>query len=803
MAVVKKSLRLVALMTAAAFWWLAGLYLYLSPKLPEAEALQDIKLQTPLRIVSADGQLIGQFGEQKRIPARYEELPETFVSALLAAEDDGFFEHSGIDFLGLARALSELVTTGSKQSGGSTITMQVARNFFLTLDQTFIRKFTEILLALEIEQRLSKEQILELYVNRVFLGHRSYGFETAAQTYYGRSLSELTLAEHAMLAGVPQAPSRNNPLSNPSRSEVRRNWILGRMLTLGMIDQGAHDKAVASTDVASFYGLKVEVDADYVAEMARQFAVEKLGNAAYNDGFVVHTTVNGDLQQAARDAVIDGLITYDNRHGWRGPEQRHPPLEGESEEPLTARWQAALRAMPVVADLLPAIVTSVDPDGIDLLVRGGERSRLSWQDDLRRTRRYITEDSRSARANEAADLFSVGDLIRVSRVNESFKLAQVPRVQGALVSLDPIDGSIKALVGGMGFVLSKFNRATQARRQPGSNFKAFLYAAALENGIHPATLINDAPVVVGNLTDEDLWRPENDSGRFYGPTRVREALTFSRNLVSIRVLQQLGVRKLIEMADRTGFDVEEMQPNLTLALGTHAFTPLDIARGYTAIANGGFRVEPWLIDRIEDVDGNVIFQADPLIACSECESPKTDEDIDEISRIEDLFEEKEPNFREAPRIIDERVTYVLTSMLEDVIKRGTGRRARVLERDDLAGKTGTTNGPRDAWFSGYNRDLVTTTWVGFDDYSLMGRREFGGTAALPIWIDYMRVALPPEEAASEMPPGVVRLRIDKESGERTNTQSSSIWEVFLEEFTPSGKKKRGQDGDSDDLDGLF
>jgi penicillin-binding protein 1A len=803
LAVVKKSLRLVALMTAAAFWWLAGLYLYLSPKLPEAEALQDIKLQTPLRIVSADGQLIGQFGEQKRIPARYEELPETFVSALLAAEDDGFFEHSGIDFLGLARAVSELVTTGSKQSGGSTITMQVARNFFLTLDQTFIRKFTEILLALEIEQRLSKEQILELYVNRVFLGHRSYGFETAAQTYYGRSLSELTLAEHAMLAGVPQAPSRNNPLSNPSRSEVRRNWILGRMLTLGMIDQGAHDKAVASTDVASFYGLKVEVDADYVAEMARQFAVEKLGNAAYNDGFVVHTTVNGDLQQAARDAVIDGLITYDNRHGWRGPEQRHPPLEGESEEPLTARWQAALRAMPVVADLLPAIVTSVDPDGIDLLVRGGERSRLSWQDDLRRTRRYITEDSRSARANEAADLFSVGDLIRVSRVNESFKLAQVPRVQGALVSLDPIDGSIKALVGGMGFVLSKFNRATQARRQPGSNFKAFLYAAALENGIHPATLINDAPVVVGNLTDEDLWRPENDSGRFYGPTRVREALTFSRNLVSIRVLQQLGVRKLIEMADRTGFDVEEMQPNLTLALGTHAFTPLDIARGYTAIANGGFRVEPWLIDRIEDVDGNVIFQADPLIACSECESPKADEDIDEISRIEDLFEEKEPNFREAPRIIDERVTYVLTSMLEDVIKRGTGRRARVLERDDLAGKTGTTNGPRDAWFSGYNRDLVTTTWVGFDDYSLMGRREFGGTAALPIWIDYMRVALPPEEAASEMPPGVVRLRIDKESGERTNTQSSSIWEVFLEEFTPSGKKKRGQDGDSDDLDGLF
>lgn len=791
------------LVTAAAIWWLAGLYLYLSPKLPEAEALQDIKLQTPLRILSADGQLIGQFGEQKRIPSRYENLPDTFVNALLAAEDDGFFEHSGIDFLGLARAVSELLTTGSKQSGGSTITMQVARNFFLTLDQTFIRKFTEILLALEIEQRLSKEQILELYINRVFLGHRSYGFETAAQTYYGRSLAELTLAEHAMLAGVPQAPSRNNPLSNPSRSELRRNWILGRMLSLGMIDQAAHATAVASVDVASFYGLKVEVDADYVAEMARQFAVEKLGNAAYNDGYVVHTTVDGNLQQAARDSVIDGLITYDERHGWRGPEQRHPPLESEDPETLTQRWKSALRAMPVVADLLPSIITSIDSEGVDLLIRGGEQGRLSWQDDLRRIRRYVTEDRRSARPTEIADLLSVGDLVRVSRKDEVYKLAQVPRVQGALVSLDPSDGSIKALVGGMGFVLSKFNRATQAKRQPGSNFKAFLYAAAIENGIHPATLINDAPVVVGNLTDEDLWRPENDSGRFYGPTRVREALTFSRNLVSIRVLQQLGVRKLIEMADRTGFDVEEMQPNLTLALGTHAFSPLDIARGYTAIANGGFRVEPSLIARIEDADGNIIFQADPLIACRECEHPVADHEGVEISRIEDLFEPAEPEFREAPRIIDERVTYVLTSMLEDVIARGTGRRARVLERDDLAGKTGTTNGPRDAWFSGYNKDLVTTTWVGFDDYSLLGRREFGGTAALPIWIDYMRVALPPEEAAAEMPPGVVRLRIDKESGERTNSQSSSIWEVFLEEFTPPEKPSRGKDKENDDLDGLF
>ena len=797
------SIRIFGLMSAAAIWWLAGLYLYLSPKLPEASALTDIKLQTPLRIVSSDGQLIGQFGEQKRIPARYEDLPRSFVDALLAAEDDGFFEHSGIDFLGLARAVSELVTTGSKQSGGSTITMQVARNFFLSLDQTFIRKFTEILLALEIEQRLTKEEILELYVNRVFLGHRSYGFETAAQTYYGKTLAELSLAEHAMLAGVPQAPSRNNPLSNRKRSEVRRNWILGRMLTLDMIDETAHQEARSSTDNASFNGLRVEVDADYIAEMARQVAVDRLGSSAYTDGYVVHTTVNGNLQQAARDAVIDGLITYDKRHGWRGPEQQHPPNKDETREELKSRWGKALRAMPVIADLSPAIVTQLREDGVALMLRDGSDGALSWSNDLRRIRRFVTEDRRSPAAGSASDLFQVGDLVRVSQRGEALKLAQVPRVQGALVSIDPSDGSIKALVGGMGFVLSKFNRATQASRQPGSNFKAFLYAAALENGIHPATLINDAPVVVGNLTNEDMWRPENDSGRFYGPTRVREALTFSRNLVSIRVLQQLGVSKLIEMAGRVGFDVSDMQPNLTLALGTHAYTPLEIASGYTVIANGGFKVEPWLIDRIEDVDGNIIYQADAVVACAHCQSESRDDDFREASRIEDLLDDADPDVLEAPRIIDERVTYVLTSMLEDVIQRGTGRRAKVLERNDLAGKTGTTNGPRDAWFSGYNKDLVTTTWVGFDDYSLMGKREFGGTAALPIWIDFMRTALPPQSAETEMPAGVVRLRIDKESGQRSDSQSTSIWEVFLEEFTPSNQRGRTNSADSEDLDGLF
>ena len=798
MAVIKTLTKTSLLIVAAAIWWLAGLYLYLSPRLPEASALQDIKLQTPLRVMSEDGLLIGQFGEQKRLPVRFEDLPKTFVDALLAAEDDQFFTHSGINLLSLARAVSELIATGSKQSGGSTLTMQVARNYFLTLDQTFIRKFTEILLALEIERRLSKEQILELYVNRVFLGHRSYGFETAAQTYYGRSLNELTLAEHAMLAGVPQAPSRNNPLSNPERSEIRRNWILGRMLGLEMISREAHQEAIAAVDTASFNGLKVEIDADYVAEMARQFAVDRLGSAAYTDGYVVHTTVSGPLQEAAQQAVIDGLKTYDWRHGWRGPERQYPPEEEETEDSLNKRWQKALAAMPVIAGLKPAIVTSLDDDGATLLLRDGQSAKLAWTGDLNRVRRYQTENRRSGRARTIDELLEVGDLIRVEDIDGGHKLSQVPRVQGALVSLEPGDGSIKALVGGMGFVLSKFNRATQAKRQPGSSFKPFLYAAALENGIHPSTLINDAPVVVGNLTDDDLWRPENDSGKFYGPTRVREALTFSRNLVSIRVLQQLGVRKLIEMAGRVGFDNSDMQPNLTLALGTHAFTPLEVATGYAAIANTGFKVDPWLIDRIEDAEGNIIYQADPVIACPNCDEA----DDAEISRIEDLFAEPEESLREAPRVIDERVTYVLNSMLSDVIKRGTGRRARALERGDLAGKTGTTNGPRDAWFSGYNKDLVTTAWVGFDDYSLLGTREFGGTAALPIWIDYMRIALPSEEPAPAMPEGVVRLRIDKTTGLRSDSQSEGIWEYFLSETVP-GFGKNQDEADEEDLRGLF
>jgi len=798
----RKMIRYGALIACAGIWWMAGLYLYLSPKLPEESALRNITLRTPMRVLSSDGALIGQFGEQKRKPLRFEQIPQSFIDALLAAEDDGFFTHHGIEPLSLLRAVSELVLTGKKGSGGSTLTMQVARNYFLTLDQTFLRKFTEILLAFEIESRFSKEEIFELYVNRVFLGHRAYGFEAAAETYYGKPLAELTLAQHAMLAGVPKAPSRNNPLSNPEKGKIRRDWILGRMANLGMIDERDRLLAQNAPVTASFYGQVVEVDADYVAEMVRQEMVERFGNAAYNDGYVVYTTVESTLQQAAHDALLKGLRTYDWRHGWRGPERRLAPREGDTPEQTLTRWQEALRAMPVIAALPPGIVTAIDDAGATVLTQSGDSIRLAWEGDLNKVRRYRSVNQTAAPAKSIDELLSPGDLIRIREVAEGWRLTQVPKAQSALVSLDPKHGAIRALVGGMGFELSKFNRATQAKRQPGSNFKPFLYASALEAGITPSTVINDAPVVLDNLAAAEIWRPENDSGKFYGPTRLREALAFSRNLVSIRVLQRVGVRSFIRYVESLGFDTEGMQANLTLALGTHTYTPLEVATGYAILANEGFKVEPWLIDRIENAKGEIVYAADPLVACSECltaTNPVTEE-----VRMEDILGADVPEVRAADRVMDPRVAYIISTFLNDAIQRGTGRRARVLERQDIAGKTGTTNGPRDAWFSGFNRDLITTTWVGFDDYGPLGRREFGGTAALPIWIDYMREALPAPQPAPPMPPGIVRLRVDRDSGLRVKGQpEGSLMEYFLEESLPDWQSETDGELGTGGLEQIF
>lgn len=800
MTLLRWPLRLAVLGLLGACWLFAGIYLYLSPNLPDVETLRDVRLQTPMRVFTAEGELIGQFGEQKRNPLRYGEIPEQFVFALLAAEDDGFFRHRGIDFGGLLRAVSELVLTGEKGSGGSTLTMQVARNYFLSLERTFMRKFNEILLALEIERRLSKEEIFELYVNRVFLGHRAYGFEAASQVYYGRSIGELTLAQHAMLAGIPKAPSRNNPISGPEAGKIRRNWILGRMQTLGYIDAQAYAQASQAPVTASQHGARITLNAQYAAEMARRQMVERYGMAAYNEGYSVYTTLNGALQQVADSAVVDGLLTYDRRHGYRGPESRlAATLTSEGEQTALADWQAVVDETPAIAGLAPAVVTAVDEEGVDILLAGAQIGRIAWEDGLQQARPYISENRVGSAPGTPADVLAVGDLIRVSRGdNQQWTLGQVPAAQAALVSLNPTNGAIVSLVGGVGFEKSKFNRATQAQRQPGSNLKPFLYSAALDAGFTAASIINDAPIMLEDSSLEGVWRPENDGGRFYGPTRLRWALTKSRNLVSIRLLQQLGVQRFIDYAARLGFDTTDFAPDLSLALGTHAMTPLEIAGAYATLANGGYRVEPYLIQRIDDLNGNTIFDAQPATVCQECDnSGEADPASGELSMEEILRDEEQRGLPRAPRVMDERVNFIIDSILQDVIKLGTGRRALVLNRDDIAGKTGTTNGPMDAWFSGYNPDVVTTTWVGFDAYTPLGRREFGGTAALPIWINYMREALAGSpERPRRLPPGISYLRIDPDTGLLAPAdQKNAIFEYFRNENIPAS-------GDGADAQGL-
>ncbi|AQA17508.1 peptidase [Halioglobus japonicus] len=814
-------LRMTLLGAFGGLWGLAGIYLYLSPNLPDVETLRDVKLQTPMRVYTREGDLIGQFGEQKRSPLPFDDIPDQFVKALLAAEDDNFFRHQGIDLMGLGRAVSELVLTGQKGSGGSTLTMQVARNYFLSLERTFMRKFNEILLAIEIERALNKEEIFELYFNRVFLGHRAYGFEAASRVYYGKGIDELSLAQHAMLAGIPKAPSRNNPVSGPTAGKERRDWILGRMLTLGYIDQSQFDTASSEIDSATLHGAQLSFTAHYAAEMARQEMLDRYGMDAYNDGYHVYTTISSELQQTARSALINGLVTYDERHGYRGPEQRFP-LPKEAEVDATEYWLNALADIPVIAWQTPAIITEVLDDKVSLLFRDGSLGELFWENGMSDARPYLTEDRRGSKPENPAELFTPGDLIRVvegelpeppteeadpeagdtdtppAPLQPPWQLTQVPAAQAALVALAPDNGAILSIVGGMGFELSKFNRATQAQRQPGSNFKPFLYGAAMEAGFTAASIINDAPVVLEDSSLEDIWRPENDGGVFHGPTRLRWALTKSRNLVSIRLLQQLGVRELIAAVDRYGFETSDFSPDLSLALGTHAMSPLEVATGYAMLANGGYQVEPFLIDRIDDFHGETVFKAQPLTVCRDCDQPEsTEASLEELSMEQILAQESAPADRApiAPRVMEERVNFILNSILEDVITRGTGRRALVLKRGDIAGKTGTTNGPMDAWFSGYNQDVATTTWVGFDNYTPLGRREFGGTAALPIWIDYMRLALAnSEDRERRLPPGIVNVKIDPETGLLAGSRNpKAIFEYFRQEHVPASS---GKDGDS-------
>ena len=800
-----------------------AIYLYLAPTLPDTEELKDVELQTPLRVYSADGKLISEFGEKRRTPLTYAEIPPQFINALLASEDDGFFEHHGIDLKGLARAAFELIRTGRKKSGGSTITMQVAKNYYLSSEKTFARKFTEILLALKIEQSLSKQDILELYINKIYLGKRAYGIEAAAQVYYGKSIKELNLAQLAMIAGLPQAPSAANPVNNPRRALDRRNYVLARMRTLEMISAEEFDQAARAPVTARYHGATSEVVAPYVAEMVRREMVERYGDEAYTLGYNVYTTVDTNRQLAANRALQTGLLKYDRDHGYRLPKPMAPintldVAENPELEPWLSKadkaydidwpetleqWDSILRDQDDMGLISPAIVRSVENDGAWIYQNNSERwlpfSGMLW------AKPYVNVNIIGSEPEKPADLLSAGQRIWVEEGQDGLILAQVPEAEGSIVSLRPNDGAIQALVGGFSLGNNKFNRVIQADRQPGSAFKPFIYSAALANGFTPASIINDAPVVFEDASLENTWRPQNNSGKFYGPTRLRQALYKSQNLVSIRILKQVGPSRAVNYIEPFGFPRSKLNADLSLALGASAVTPMELATGYCVLANGGYAVDPYLISRIEDSNGNILFTATPRTVCRECEKPQSGTAEEQLSASEleqQLQQQLNPEAENinaataetqeealplAPRVMDERTHFLMISMLKDVVRLGTGKRALALNRDDLAGKTGTTNDQKDAWFSGFSPDLVTTVWIGFDQPKTLGRWAFGSNTALPIWVDYMGSALNGvPEHPFEQPEGIVSVRIDPETGLlATPGQSNAIFEYFKEEDVPS------------------
>ncbi|GAB2497217.1 penicillin-binding protein 1A [Arenimonas alkanexedens] len=770
-------LALLGVLTLAVLYWL------ISPRLPDVQELRNVQLQVPLSIYTRDGRLIALIGETRRFPVDIEDVPLPVKQAFVAIEDARFYEHPGIDWRGITRAVWLLATTDDRRvPGGSTITQQVARQFFLSAEYSYTRKLTEIFLALKMERELEKDEILELYLNKSFFGNRAYGVAAAADYYYGKSLDQLTLAQAATLASIPKFPSSGNPIINPERALVRRNYVLLRMREEGMITVDQELAAQAAPMDASPHEPKVEVDAAYVAEMVRAEMEQRYGAEATTSGLSVYTTLDGTHQAAAAQSVQAGLLEYDRRHGYRGPEAQLDLAEAEDEAALRAR----LRQYPPLGGLAAGIVTGFEGDAARLLVAGAEPVLL----DAKATR-WAGKPPRQLLKRGDVVRFSVLPVVAKAGADSDapppapeWVLAQIPVAQAALVSLQPEDGAIRALVGGFSFGLNKFNRATQAQRLPGSSFKPFVYAAAFERGFSPASIVLDAPVVFRDRAG-NVWRPQNDAGNFAGPMRLREALVQSRNLVSVRLLDAIGVDFASRYITQFGFSQESLPPNLSMSLGTSSLTPLSIARGYAVFSNGGYRIDPWFIEKVLDRNGQVLSQTNPARACAGCPGRAAGEQ--RATTVVDGFDfgsapsatpppeaataagpaaaAAEGERVLAPRAIDERTAFLVRSLMKDVVKRGTATAARVLEREDIGGKTGSTNDYRDAWFSGFGGDLVTTVWVGNDDFNSLGRGEYGGRAALPIWIGYMRTALqdvPVQEPA--VPAGIIVASVDASSG---------------------------------------
>ncbi len=739
-----------------------GIYHYYAPQLPKNEELRKIDIQVPLRIYTQENQLIAEYGERRSRPVKLTEVPEKLKLAFLDIEDARFYEHGGVDFKGIARAVYSVVSTGSASQGASTITMQLARNSFLNAEKTVDRKLKETLLAFRMEQEYSKAEILELYLNKIYLGKSAYGVAAAAETYYGKTLDQLTLAQAAMIAGLPKAPSRYNPIANPERAMIRRNYILQRMLEFGHISQTEYQTAINEPNTAQVHKTEIETNAPYLAEMVRAEIVKRYGATnAYTQGYHVYTTLDSKQQADAEESLRNALQAYDRRHGYRGAEDQLNLREFDTEEEQRDKLSTYL----VFGDLQPALALRAEAKSAELLV-GETRITLDLEA-VKWAREFKTEDRRGPAPKKVSDVIKAGDVVRVRQTNtekNTWTLSQVPAVGGAIISMDPSDGAIRAVMGGFDFYYSKFNRATQAMRQPGSSFKPVIYSAALSKGFSPTSVVNDAPITIPGSN----WKPENFGGRYIGPTTLAEALAKSRNLVSIRLLRSVGVNYTIDYATRFGFPREDLPPNLTLALGTNMTTPLGMATAYSAFANGGYKIEPYFITRIEDSNGKLLDEFKPTKICgdnvefctiSQGNTTKPDAENSDQKAVEEKpsdadkpfwettgtpksTEPKADQYPAAKRIMDNRTHYQIVSMMQGVTQFGTAARAgRTLKRKDIAGKTGTTNDQKDAWFCGFTPSVVTISWVGFDDMSKLGEGETATNVALPMWIDYMHRVL--------------------------------------------------------------
>lgn len=749
---------------------IAGIFIfYLASDLPKIDSLKTVHLQTPLRIYTQEGLLIQEFGEKRRIPISYQEIPPTLVKAILVTEDQRFFTHSGVDIFGLGRAVIHMIQTGTKAQGGSTITMQVARNFFLSRKKTFLRKFKEILLAIKIDRELTKEKILELYLNKIYLGNRAYGVAAAAEVYYGKNLKELSLAEQATIAGLPQAPSTQNPIANPIAAKNRRNHVLERLFEEKYISKEQLDEAVAEPITAKYHSTTIEVHAPYISEMIRQSLYENFGADAYTKGYKVYTTIKANLQTAANKAVMSNLLNYDQRHGYRGPVAK---ITDFGIEPSPNFYHKLLAPFPSINNLEPAVVLMVAEKDALATNRFGQNLTIPWSG---------MEWAVKNKATSAKQILTQGDIVYLHNYKNQWYLTQIPQVEAALVALNPKNGAISALVGGFNFQRSKFNRAIQSQRQPGSSFKPFIYAAALNKGYTLATIINDSPVVIDDPTQANFWRPQNDNLKFNGPTRLKDALIHSRNLVSIRILDDLGFDYVIDFLTRFGFRKESLPKALSLALGTLTVTPLEQTAAFAVFANGGYKIEPYLIDHITDLNGNILLESKQTVVCNNnCDLDKTD-----VANL-------------APRVLPRDVTFLMNTALQDVIKLGTGKSAKVFNRTDLAGKTGTTNDQVDAWFVGFNQDIVATTWVGFD--SPQSLHESAAKVALPLWIDFMKTALyGTKEKKLEQPENIITSCIDPNTGLLAKSnQKNSIKEYFRAYEAPGDESESIDEAESID-----